>query len=370
MKQHLIIFLLLVCFGLPSIAVAYKKRVFKMTLPLTVVLRSSRSKHFLCPALGAVFFLLSVCGPSRQTERLQKDAMASFGIIPSPSAELQNSPIVSLGKKLFSDTILSMDQKISCASCHSLTGAGVDHQRVSSGIKGQTGSRNAPTVYNAALHTAQFWDGRAKDIQEQAGKPILNPIEMGMPDEDAVIKRLQKHPEYPELFSKAFPQEKESLTYKNMTWAIGDFEKTLITSDRFDRFQKGDLSALNRRELKGLQLFMEIGCVSCHNGPLLGGNSFRRLGGVRPYDNMTDTGRFQVTGIQADMFVFKVPSLRNAGVTGPYFHDGAVPSLELAIETMGVLQFGRQLNRLQKAYLADFIRTMTDSRFEVQNNEK
>lgn len=323
-------------------------------------------RTILAASTVSVLFFLN-CGPSDRTLKLQEAARTMIGTVPESVPGAQDTKEqIALGQKLYNDTILSADQTISCNSCHHIenNGPGVDSMRVSTGIRGQTGNRNAPTVWNAGFHVAQFWDGRAKNLEEQAGKPILNPIEMGMPGEADVIDRLRNSRDYPDLFRAAFPDDPNPLTYTNLTRAIAASERTLITSDRFDRFIKGDVNALTGRELKGFSLFLELGCISCHNGPLIGGNSFRRLGGVVAYDNVTDTGRFAITGVDADRFVFKVPSLRNIAVTGPYFHDGSRPDLENAIATMGRLQLGKNLNRLEIAYIADFLRTLTDPRLQ------
>jgi cytochrome c peroxidase len=252
----------------------------------------------------------------------------------------KNAALIALGKKLYLDPRLSVNDKISCNSCHSLSNYGVDSEPTSPGHEGKRGGRNSPTTFNAALHIAQFWDGRAGTVEEQALGPILNPIEMGMPSEDAVVKKFKAIDEYKKLFAEAFSDQKDPLIYKNIGVAIGAFERTLLTPSRFDDFLKGDQDALNESEKRGLKKFVHMGCVNCHNGVAIGGNSFRKIGLVVPYET-SDMGRFEVTGIESDKKAFKVPSLRNIAQTGPYFHDGSVETLDEAIRLMAKHQLGR-----------------------------
>jgi len=256
--------------------------------------------------------------------------------------EKKNEVLIKLGKKLYLDPRLSINDQISCNSCHRLDNFGVDSQSTSPGHEGKRGGRNSPTTMNAALHIAQFWDGRAKDVEEQALGPILNPIEMGMPNEAAVVDKLKKIEEYKGLFAEAFKGEKDSFQYKNIGKAIGAFERTLLTPSRFDDYLKGDKNALNDSEKRGLTKFVHMGCATCHNGVVIGGNSYKKIGVVEPYETK-DMGRFEITGIETDKKVFKVPSLRNITKTGPYFHDGSVETLDEAIRLMAKHQLGRQV---------------------------
>ena len=256
--------------------------------------------------------------------------------------EKKNAALIELGKKLYLDPRLSVNDRIACNSCHQLDNFGVDSQPTSPGHEGKRGGRNSPTTMNAALHIAQFWDGRAKDVEEQALGPILNPIEMGMPNEAAVVDKLKKIDEYKRMFAEAFKDEKDPFQYKNIGKAIGAFERTLLTPSRFDDFLKGDEKALNDTEKRGLQKFIQMGCATCHNGMAIGGNSYRKIGLVEPYET-ADVGRFAVTGIETDKKVFKVPSLRNITKTGPYFHDGSVATLDEAIREMAEHQLGQQV---------------------------
>ena len=276
--------------------------------------------------------------------KLDKTTLKQF-FEPLPASiidEKKNAALIALGKKLYLDPKLSVNDTISCNSCHQLNNFGVDSQPTSPGHEGKRGGRNSPTTFNAALHIAQFWDGRAKDVEEQALGPILNPIEMGMPSEAAVVDKLKKIDEYKAMFAEAFKSEKDPIQYKNIGKAIGAFERTLITPSRFDDFLKGDENALNDAEKRGLQKFVHMGCANCHNGVAIGGNSYKKIGLVEEYKT-SDEGRFAVTGLETDKKVFKVPSLRNITKTAPYFHDGSVKTLDEAIEEMAEHQLGRKV---------------------------
>lgn len=253
--------------------------------------------------------------------------------------EDKNAALIKLGKKLYMEPRLSINNKISCNSCHALDNYGVDNEPTSPGHNKKRGGRNSPTTLNAALHVAQFWDGRAPDVEAQALGPIMNPIEMGMPNKGLAVKRLQEDEEYQKLFAEAFSGQKYPFNYNNIGVAIGAFERTLLTPSRFDDFLKGDETALNNDEKKGLKIFMEVGCASCHSGVAIGGNMYTKMGLAKPYET-EDMGRFEVTGKESDKKVFKVPSLRNITKTGPYFHDGSVETLDEAIKLMAKHQGG------------------------------
>jgi cytochrome c peroxidase len=260
---------------------------------------------------------------------------------------------------LYYDTRLSKGQDKSCNSCHKLDAYGVDNEPTSEGHKKQRGNRNSPTVYNAAGHAVQFWDGRAKDVEEQAKGPVLNPVEMAMPGEKRVLAVIESIPEYVQAFQKAFPGEKQPVTYDNMAKAIGAFERKLMTPDRFDKLLAGDAAALSDEEKAGLNKFLEAGCAACHFGPYLGGSMFQKLGLVRPWPNQKDQGRYEVTRQDVDRMMFKVPSLRNIEKTGPYFHDGSVASLEEAVKLMGAHQVERPLTDAEAAQIVTFLKTLT-----------
>lgn len=270
---------------------------------------------------------------------------------------------VALGDKLFHDTRLSKDNTVSCASCHGLDTGGVDRLPRSKGVGGVEGGVNSPTVFNSSFNFVQFWDGRAKDLHEQAGGPVMNPKEMGSANWDEVIAKLKADPEYVEKFAKIYT---DGLTGNNIQDAIATFEKTLITpNSRFDKYLKGDKTALTQEELKGWELFQGYSCTTCHNGINIGGNSFQKFGLVRDYltdvrGNVTETdfGRFNVSKDEADKFKFKVPSLRTAAITAPYFHDASAKTLEDAITIMGRHQLGIEFQPGEIKALAAFIRSL------------
>ncbi|UOG33962.1 c-type cytochrome [Leptospira noguchii] len=318
---------------------------------------------------------LVTCGPSEKTKKLIDDSKKIFGTIPDkmPGGESDTSELILLGEKLYFEKRLSANDTQSCNSCHNVVGKapGVDNLPTSPGAFGKNGVRNSPTVLNAGFHIAQFWDGRAKDLKEQAKGPILNPVEMAMPSASEVEKKIGQIPEYQELFAKAYPgsltkensntlNRTQKITYDNITGAIAAFERTLKTQDRFDDFQKGNHNALSAKEQEGLEKFITTGCITCHVGPLLGGNSFRKLGQVNPYENSSDRGRQDLTKNSSDAFVFKVPSLRNVAITGPYFHDGKVASLEEAVKKMAHLQLGKDLSDSDIKLIVTFLKTLTD----------
>ena len=276
--------------------------------------------------------------------------LAQFAALPevmAPPGLERTDAQVALGRRLFHETVLSENHDVSCNTCHSLNGYGADGRKVSFGDLGHAGDRNAPTVYNAAGQIAQFWDGRAATVEAQAKGPILNSAEMAMPDSHAVLAHMRRSAEYRAAFHAAFPNERDPITYENVGRAIGAFERGLVTPSRWDRFIAGDHTALNGDEQRGLRTFVQVGCASCHNGAYVGGGSLMKLGRVKPWPTSTDSGRYKVTHNTADLFVFKVPSLRNVEETAPYFHDGSVASLDSAIRLMGRHQLGVELTATQ-----------------------
>ena len=244
-----------------------------------------------------------------KSDRLIRKAQRYFEPLPAsmPGAALDTEERIALGKKLYFDKRLSSNDTQACASCHKLEdgAAGVDNLPTSPGAEGQPGTRNSPTVLNAGWQKSQFWDGRAKDLADQAGQPILNPIEMGMPSEQAVIDKLSGLPEYPEAFARAFPDADPALSYSNLREAIAAFERTLRTEARFDDFLRGDGAALSEQEQRGLKAFMSVNCVRCHDGPLVGGTLHETLGSEAPFHNTTDQGRYEVTGDDKDRMTFQ-----------------------------------------------------------------
>lgn len=266
---------------------------------------------------------------------------------------------VELGRMLFYETRLSKGRDVSCNSCHSLANYGVDGERVSRGFKGQTGQRNSPSVYNAAGHMAQFWDGRAATVEEQAKGPVLNPVEMAMASEAEVTATLRSIAGYRPVFRKAFPEAAEPVTFDNMALAIGAFERKLVTPSRWDRFLRGEPNAITPLEMAGHHEFMHAGCATCHNGAYVGGRQFQKLGAEKPWPVVTDPGRIGVTNSEADRMVFKVPSLRNVEKTGPYFHDGKVETLEQAVQLMGQYQLNTKLETEQVKKIVAWLKTLT-----------
>lgn len=295
--------------------------------------------------------------------RLRLDARQIIGPIPDkmPGSENDTEELIALGKKLFFEERLSVNNSMSCNTCHRVDNGlgGVDNEPTSPGAFGKRGGRNSPTVLNAGFQFAQFWDGRAETLEAQAKGPILNPIEMAMPADVDVIKRLKSFPEYQDMFDEAFTEGKDKITYDNVARAIAAFERTLITHDRFDDWQEGDDEALNAQELRGLKLFMQTGCTTCHFGPTLGGTQFQKVGLVNAYET-EDLGRYEVTKAESDKYKFKVPMLRNVAITAPYFHDGKIKTLEEAVRRMGWLQLGLELKEDQVSDIAAFLRTLTD----------
>lgn len=276
---------------------------------------------------------------------------------PPPSYQLTDE-ITALGRALFYDPRLSVNQVQSCNSCHSLTQYGMDGLSVSRGHDGVPVKRNAPTVYNAALHIAQFWDGRSPTVEEQAKAPILTDGEMGMLDADAVESTLRAIPGYAPLFAAAFPGDPNPMTFEHVAQAIGAFERRLMTPARFDRFLQGDYTQLNEQEQRGFATFTTIGCVNCHVGVTVGGLQFKKLGEKEPYPT-EDVGRFAVTGLEIDRHVFKVPSLRNVAQTAPYLHDGSIQTLEEMVPLMARYQLGKQVTPEQVADIIAFLHTLT-----------
>lgn len=265
---------------------------------------------------------------------------------------------VELGKKLYFDPRLSKSGAISCNSCHNLSMGGTDNIQSSIGDHWQQGPINAPTVLNSSLNIAQFWDGRAKDLKEQAGGPIANPKEMASTHELAVSV-LNSIPQYQAEFKTVFA--KDQIDIDMVRDAIAAFEETLVTPDsRFDQWLRGNDTAMNDTELKGYQLYKTSGCLACHNGIPMGSGSFQKMGLVTPFktDNPS-TGLAGFTGKEEDKMKFKVPTLRNVELTYPYFHDGSAKTLEDAVRTMGQVQLGRTFTDEEVSQVAAFLRTLT-----------
>lgn len=301
--------------------------------------------------------------PVEKSELLTK-ALTYFKSISSVPYEDIAENKVDLGKKLFFDTRLSKDGNISCNSCHNLETFGVDNLAVSPGDTGELGTRNSPTVFHSSLHSMQFWDGRAKDVEEQAEGPILNPVEHNIPSEAFLENHLRSIPEYQKMFSEVYPDVAEPITFKNIANAIGAFERKLNPISRFDEFLDGNEEALTQQEKDGLKTFMDKGCITCHIGVALGGSFFQKFGLYGDYWELTkseniDHGLYDLTGKDSDKFMFKVPGLRNVEKTAPYFHDGSISSLEEAVKIMGKLQNDKELTDQQVNDIVAFMKALT-----------
>lgn len=316
--------------------------------------------------LGITICLLALCVACSQSPSgsasIDTAKLKLFAPLPDAvpaKAGASTAEQVALGRMLFYDKRLSKGQEISCNSCHDLTKYGVDNQPTSEGHKGQKGDRNSPTVYNAAGHFVQFWDGRAVDVEEQAKGPMMNPVEMAMPSDKKVVALLKSMPDYVAAFKKAFPADKDPVTYDNFGRAVGAFERGLLTPARWDKFLKGDQNALTAEEKTGLNAFLNANCQSCHAGALLGGNMFQKIGVMKPWPVTTDLGRAKVTKNATDEMMFKVPALRNVAKTAPYFHDGKVATLNEAISKMGEYQLGKNLSEAEVKSIETFLNALT-----------
>lgn len=308
---------------------------------------------------------LVACDNAEKTSEAPPEITAEmlqiFGALPeeaTPADYEMSEPLIDLGRMLYYEPRLSLNGNMSCNTCHGLNNYGMDGLRFSFGHTGNPVGRNSPTVYNAALHVAQFWDGRAATVEEQAKGPILAGGEMGMPSGDFVVEVLKSIPGYLPYFEAAYPGDSDPITYDHVGQVIGAFERRLMTPGRFDDFLAGDETALTEQEQKGLALFMNTGCTACHNGPALGGGIYSTLGAQEPYTT-NDLGRYGVTNNESDMYSFKVPSLRNIAVTGPYLHDGSIPTLETMVQLMVRHQLGKQLTSEEVDDIVTFLRSLT-----------
>jgi cytochrome c peroxidase len=311
--------------------------------------------------------------PAVAAEDLMKAAQAQFAPIPAAPPALPGNPAtpakVELGKMLYFDPRLAVSHAISCNSCHNVGLGGVDTQETSIGHHWQRGGRNAPTVFNAVFNTAQFWDGRAKDLEEQAGGPMINPIEMASPTAH-VAEQLAAIPGYVTAFRTAFPGEASPVTLANAQKAIALFEATLITPNApFDKFLQGNAAALSAKEKSGLQLFMDKGCAACHSGINVGGGMYAPFGIVEnPGASILppgDKGRIAVTKTASDEYVFKVPTLRNIALTAPYFHSGKSWDLRQAVAVMGSSQLGIHLTDDETDRIVSFLQSLTGEQPKV-----
>lgn len=292
---------------------------------------------------------------------------------PVPADNPMSKEKIELGKQLFFDPRLSVDGTVSCNSCHNVMSGGTDNRRVSVGIAGQKGGRSSPTVWNAAFLTAQFWDGRAATLEDQAKGPILNSVEMGMPSKEAAVDRIKAIPGYTSQFKKVFGGS-EPVSYDNIAKAIATYERTLVTpNSAFDRYVKGDKKALSPEAQRGMKLVESVGCTACHNGPNFAGPTSLPVGEgfyqkfptftdndyVTKYKLMDDHGRFEVTKDDADKHMWRVPTWRNVALTAPYFHNGSVATLDEAVRVMAKTQLNKELTNEQVADIVAFLNSLT-----------
>lgn len=332
-------------------------------------------KKALMLSMALLLTVVGMAAPAVGQERLLEQARALFKPIPRTPPVLEGNPVspakVELGRMLYFDPRLSASQLISCQTCHNVGLAGTDLQETSVGHGWQKGPRNAPTVLNAVFNLAQFWDGRAADLAEQAKGPVQASVEMNNSPE-RVLETLGSIPEYRERFAASFPGEKAPLSFDNMAKAIEVFEATLLTPDApFDRFLGGEAGALDEAARSGLVLFIEKGCASCHNGTNLGGLGYFPFGVVeKPVEEVLppgDTGRFQVTNTAADRYVFRAPPLRNVALTSPYFHSGKVWKLRDAVTIMGSAQLGVELQAAEVAPIEAFLSSLSGVQPRVEH---
>jgi cytochrome c peroxidase len=292
---------------------------------------------------------------------------------PIPADNPQSAAKIELGKQLYFDPRLSASGTVSCNSCHNVMASGTDNVRTSFGVEGKRGGRNAPTVWNAAYLSSQFWDGRAATLEDQAKGPILNPVEMAMPNEDAAVEVVRSIPGYVESFKAVFGGD-NPVTYDNIAKAIAAYERTLITpNSAFDRYMKGDKKALSPEAERGMKLVQDIGCTACHSGPAFAGPATLATGEpflqrfpiftdneyVSKYKLDADPGRFESTGKEADRHMWRVPTWRNVALTAPYFHNGSVDTLDEAVRVMAKTQLNLDLNENQVADIVAFLNSLT-----------
>ncbi|MGD9542381.1 cytochrome-c peroxidase [Methylocystis sp.] len=314
--------------------------------------------------ISALIFLAATTAraESPNAKTLLADAKQNFQpiAVPFPVNDSVAAARVELGRRLFFENRVSMDGNVSCAHCHPPENQASDGLPKAIGVFGKENPRNAPSVFNAALNFKQHWRGERESLEDQAEKSLLGAASFGNPDQATAMSKLKAIPAYADAFAKAFPGEKDPINSKNWGIAVGAFERTLLTPSKFDAFLAGDVSALSKQQQAGLRKFIDFGCASCHNGPGVGGNSFQKFGVANDYWKETgvatpDKGRADVTKNDADLYVFKVASLRNVAKTVPYFHDGSVDDLTKAVKIMGKTQLGKDLSDKDAADIVAFL---------------
>lgn len=309
--------------------------------------------------IGVVAGCSSITTSSSSLKLVRDGSFATIVAPLVPESNPQTPEKVELGKMLYFEPRLSSSGVISCASCHNLALGGDDGIPTSLGHEFLTGGRNAPTVLNAAFFSKQFWDGRAEGLEEQAKGPIQAPVEMNLPS-DLAVERIKSIKGYLPFFEKAFPNESDPITFDNIARAIAAFERTLITpNDGLDRYLKGDKNALSAQAQRGMKTFDSTGCTSCHNGSALSN------GALMKFEYGNDEGRKKVTGNAADEKFFRVQTLRNISLTGPYFHDGSVATLEEAVTTMARVQLSKELTTEERDDIVAFLQSLVGEQPQV-----
>lgn len=316
-----------------------------------------------------VFVLIAFLASSGATAAggLLADAQQLFKPLPGDMAtrDFPAMPdLVSLGRTLFFDPRPSLDGTVSCSKCHQPALYGTDALPRPIGVKDRANPRNAPTVLNAALQLSQHWRGDRINVEDQAKKALIGPPSFGQPDYDKAMAGIRAIPGYAAMFRKAFPGKADPITADNWAKAIGAYERTLVTPSPFDAYLKGNESALSPEEKTGLRTFIDTGCSTCHNGVGVGGGMYMKFGLVEDYWKATgsktiDKGRYDVTKDPGDMYVFKVPSLRNVAMTPPYFHDGSVATLPEAVKVMARVQLGKKLSDEDISKIVSFLKSLT-----------
>jgi cytochrome c peroxidase len=325
-----------------------------------------------------VLALVSCSGkePERHRKKVSEMTAAAPGVEVDPAKTAMFAPLpelfesktnpatddrTALGKQLFHDPRLSKDGSLSCNSCHELGHYGTDARDFSAGSKGKKEERNTPTVYDAAGQFVQFWDGRSETVEDAAKAHLLDPAEMAMADDKQVIAAVKKVPEYTAAFKKAFPDDAEPVTFDNVAKAIGAFERKLVNPSKWDRYLAGDKGALTDDEKKGFLKFVDVGCPTCHVGPLVGGTMYQKLGKEKPWPNLEDKGRSRVTKAASDDMMFKVAQLRNIEHTAPYFHDSTGKTLDAAVKTMASHQLNKDLSDDDTKSIVLWLKTLSGS---------
>ena len=292
---------------------------------------------------------------------------------PSPKDNPTTAAKVELGKHLFFDPRFSATGTVSCNSCHNIMAGGDDNRPVGMGVHGKTGGRSSPTVWNSAFNSVQFWDGRAPSLEEQAKGPVVADVEMGMADLESAMNRVRAIPGYRPMFEKAFPGEKDPVTIPNAAKAVAAFERILITpNSAYDKYVSGNKKALTSQQVQGMKTFDEVGCTSCHSGAAFNGPTLAEGQGFfmkfptftdstydAKYKFTADVGRYNVTKVESDKHLFKVPTLRNVTLTAPYFHNGAVKTLDEAVRVMGKMQLNNNLSDQQVGDIVAFLDSLT-----------